>query len=215
MYGRRVPKSHPRIEACGAVDELNAALGLARATSTHDFVSENLLPIQKDLVVLMGELATEIEDLPRYAKDGYALLNPEATAKLEKLIREIEAQNVSFKGLGHTGSDVVFGCAGFGAHNLSSCGTPGLRIERSQSTQEPGDSGLFESAGRPALALCALGGSAGRFSKEIRACRFKLHADEFSPAGSNCPALSPPLQSEGGQSQASKCPRGGFRHRVH
>ncbi len=98
MYGRRVPKSHPRIEACGAVDELNAALGLARATSTHDFVSENLLPIQKDLVVLMGELATEIEDLPRYAKDGYALLNPEATAKLEKLIREIEAQNVSFKG---------------------------------------------------------------------------------------------------------------------
>ncbi len=98
MYGRRVPKSHPRIEACGAVDELNAALGLARATSTHDFVRENLLPIQKDLIVLMGELATEIEDLPRYAKDGYALLNAEATAKLEKLIREIEAQNVSFKG---------------------------------------------------------------------------------------------------------------------
>ena len=30
MYGRRVPKTHPRIEACGAVDELNAALGLAR-----------------------------------------------------------------------------------------------------------------------------------------------------------------------------------------
>jgi cob(I)alamin adenosyltransferase len=29
MYGRRVPKSHPRIAACGAIDELNAALGLA------------------------------------------------------------------------------------------------------------------------------------------------------------------------------------------
>ena len=32
MYGRRVPKSHPRVEAYGTVDELNAALGLARAT---------------------------------------------------------------------------------------------------------------------------------------------------------------------------------------
>ena len=31
MYNRRVPKSHPRVEAYGSVDELNAALGLARA----------------------------------------------------------------------------------------------------------------------------------------------------------------------------------------
>ena len=31
MYNRRVSKCHPRVEACGAVDELNAALGLARA----------------------------------------------------------------------------------------------------------------------------------------------------------------------------------------
>jgi cob(I)alamin adenosyltransferase len=29
--GGRVPKNHPRIEACGAIDELNAALGLAAA----------------------------------------------------------------------------------------------------------------------------------------------------------------------------------------
>ena len=57
MYGRRVPKKHPRVEAYGTVDELNAALGLARATAGNDFVRENLLAIQKDLVVLMGELA--------------------------------------------------------------------------------------------------------------------------------------------------------------
>ncbi len=31
MYNRRVPKTHARVEACGTVDELNAALGLARA----------------------------------------------------------------------------------------------------------------------------------------------------------------------------------------
>jgi hypothetical protein len=27
MYGRRVPKNHPRVETYGTVDELNAALG--------------------------------------------------------------------------------------------------------------------------------------------------------------------------------------------
>jgi len=26
MFNRRVPKDHPRLEACGSVDELNAAL---------------------------------------------------------------------------------------------------------------------------------------------------------------------------------------------
>ena len=30
MYNRRVSKCHPRVEAYGSVDELNAALGLAR-----------------------------------------------------------------------------------------------------------------------------------------------------------------------------------------
>ena len=98
MYGRRVPKSHPRVETCGTVDELNAALGLARATGKEDFVRENLLAIQKDLVVLMGELCVQPEDLERYIKDGYSLVIPGMTAKLDALAREIEEQNISFKG---------------------------------------------------------------------------------------------------------------------
>lgn len=98
MYGRRVSKSHPRVEAYGSVDELNAALGMARATAEHDFIRENLLVIQKDLVTLMGELATAAEDLPRYARDGYALVTPALTTKLDALTKAIEVQNVSFKG---------------------------------------------------------------------------------------------------------------------
>ena len=98
MYGRRVSKCHPRVEAYGSVDELNAALGLARASAGHDFVRENLLLIQKDLVILMGELATAVEDLPRYVKDGYSLVTSQMTHKLDALVKEIEAQKVSFKG---------------------------------------------------------------------------------------------------------------------
>jgi cob(I)alamin adenosyltransferase len=98
MYGRRVPKTHPRVEACGTVDELNAALGMARATATEKFISENLFWIQKSLVDVMGEIGVLTEDLPRYAKDGYSLVTPEMTAKLDALVKEIESQNVSFKG---------------------------------------------------------------------------------------------------------------------
>ncbi|HEY3862616.1 MAG TPA: cob(I)yrinic acid a,c-diamide adenosyltransferase [Verrucomicrobiae bacterium] len=96
MYNRRVSKCHPRVEAYGTVDELNAALGLARASAPGP-VNRALLEIQKDLVILMGELATQPEDLARYAKDGFALVTGELTAKLDLIVREIEAQNVSFK----------------------------------------------------------------------------------------------------------------------
>lgn len=98
MYGRRVSKCDPRVEAYGCVDELNSALGLARASAEHDFVRDNLLFIQQDLVTLMGELATAVEDLPRYVKDGYPLVMSQITSKLDKLIREIEARKIVFQG---------------------------------------------------------------------------------------------------------------------
>ena len=109
MYGRRVSKCHPRVEACGCVDELNAALGLVRASAEHGFVRDNLLTIQKDLVDLMGELATAVEDLPRYVKDGYTLVTPQMTHRLDALVREIEAQSVSFKGWATPGDSLHSG----------------------------------------------------------------------------------------------------------
>ena len=98
MYGRRVSKCHPRVEAYGCVDELNAALGLVRATAEQEFIRTHVLVIQKDLVTLMGELATAVEDLPRYVKDGYSLVTSQLTHKLDSVVKEIEAQSVSFKG---------------------------------------------------------------------------------------------------------------------
>ena len=106
MYNRRVSKCHPRVEAYGSVDELNTAIGLARATATQSLISANLLAVQKDLVTLMGELATLPEDLPRYVKDGFQLVTPAMTIKLDQWVREIEAQNVSFKGWATPGATV-------------------------------------------------------------------------------------------------------------
>src|SRR3974377_517197 len=106
MYGRRVSNSHPRVGTYGCVDELNAALALARATAKQDFVRENILLIQQDLVIVMGELATAVDDLPREVKDGYLLVTSGMTAKLDKLAREIEEEHISFKGWATPGTSV-------------------------------------------------------------------------------------------------------------
>ena len=98
MYGRRVPKTHPRIEANGAIDELNAALGVARATATEEWLRGELFLTQKQLVDVMGELATAPADLERYARDGFMLITPAMTARLDELVKHLEAQKISFKG---------------------------------------------------------------------------------------------------------------------
>jgi cob(I)alamin adenosyltransferase len=90
MYGRRVSKSDPRVEAYGAVDELNAALGLARAASSDEFVSEQILAAQKDLIVLMGELATAHEDRDRYLKDGFKVTSAAMVDRLGAVIVDLE-----------------------------------------------------------------------------------------------------------------------------
>ena len=106
MFGRRVSKCHPRVEACGTVDELNAAIGLARATAGQKFLRENLFLIQKELVILMGEIGVAEADLPRYSKGGYQLVTPVMIAKLDALIQKIEAQKISFKGWATPGENL-------------------------------------------------------------------------------------------------------------
>ncbi len=107
MYNRRVSKCHPRVEAYGSVDELNAAIGMARASTTDPAQNSRLEGIQKDLVILMGELATKAEDLPRYVKDGFSVVTSELTAKIDIIVREIEAQNISFKGWATPGANMA------------------------------------------------------------------------------------------------------------
>jgi cob(I)alamin adenosyltransferase len=63
LYGGRVPKDHLLPEAYGTVDEAQAAIGLARAaTDRGSELDTTLVEVERDLYVLMAELATQPEN---------------------------------------------------------------------------------------------------------------------------------------------------------
>jgi cob(I)alamin adenosyltransferase len=90
MYGRRVPKADARVDAYGCVDELTATLGLARSISNDKFLAEELLAAQKDLIILMGELATAPQDRERYVKDGFHLTTAAIVDRITATIVDLE-----------------------------------------------------------------------------------------------------------------------------
>ena len=60
--GGRVSKTHPRVEAYGDVDEVNAALGLARSIEMMPRVDEIIVTLQRDLFAIGALLATPDRD---------------------------------------------------------------------------------------------------------------------------------------------------------
>jgi cob(I)alamin adenosyltransferase len=84
--GGRVRKDDVRIEACGTVDELNAALGLARCELLPDQIDETLKRVQSELFSVGAELAT-----PEPEKHGLALIGDGHAAQLERAIDELES----------------------------------------------------------------------------------------------------------------------------
>ena len=90
MYGRRLSKADPRVDAYGCVDELSAALGLARSVASDRFISDQIFAVQKDLVVVMGELATASVDRERYLKDGFHFTTSELVDRITAVIFDLE-----------------------------------------------------------------------------------------------------------------------------
>ena len=98
MFGKRVPKTHIRVEAYGTVDELNSVLGIARASGIEPFIAEAIFSIQKELVTLMGELAVAHEDRERYEKSGYEFVKAPMVDHLTGLVDDLEKNHkISFK----------------------------------------------------------------------------------------------------------------------
>lgn len=88
-----MPKSHPRVEAYGDVDELNAAIGFARAIEQMQRLDEVLVPIQRDLFAIGALLATPDRDKMRQHLEK-ARVDEERITQLEHAIddgdRELE-----------------------------------------------------------------------------------------------------------------------------
>ncbi len=82
LGGERISKADPRPRAYGAVDEASAALGLARALSSSNEVTEITIGVQRDLYGLMAELAAEPEHAERFRSID--------TSRVEWLEAEIE-----------------------------------------------------------------------------------------------------------------------------
>lgn len=78
--GARVSKDAPRIEAIGAVDELNSVLGVLLAEPLPDALRARLDGVQNDLFDLGGELSVP----------GHAIMS---AAHVERLERELDRVN--------------------------------------------------------------------------------------------------------------------------
>ena len=88
--GTRVGKDDARVHAYGEVDELNAHLGVARASAADADVDAELVHLQRDLFALGAQLA----DPARRVTDKSAKthLGDDDVARLEQLIDRLEAE---------------------------------------------------------------------------------------------------------------------------
>jgi len=106
MYGRRVAKTHPRVDAYGTVDELNAALGFVRATASDSWVGEMVEATQNELIGLMGELAVDDQDHRKYEESEYNRVTPDQLEHLDGMVARLEAENIRFEGWSTPGANL-------------------------------------------------------------------------------------------------------------
>jgi cob(I)alamin adenosyltransferase len=109
LYGQRVAKDHPQIEAVGAFDELNVALGAVKpllADDARGVASRALLTtVQKNLVALMGELACAESDAARYATSKFEKISADDLRRLDEAVAALEARGLKFDGWATPGAN--------------------------------------------------------------------------------------------------------------
>jgi cob(I)alamin adenosyltransferase len=92
LYGGRVRKDEPAIQVNGAVDEAQAALGLARAEAEPGSELDQLLVrLERDLWVLMAEVATQPRNRHKLVP-GASLVTEEMVAALETTIDDLSSR---------------------------------------------------------------------------------------------------------------------------
>ena len=106
LYGQRVRKDDPQIEAVGAFDELNVEVGAARLAAGAR-VRRLLLEVQGCLVALMGEVSCAERDAGRHAKSTFARLKESDLARLDEEIGRLESKSLRVDGWATPGANAV------------------------------------------------------------------------------------------------------------
>jgi cob(I)alamin adenosyltransferase len=126
LFGHRISKTDIRVEVLGCVDELNAALGMARVAAVKEEWIEVLDIIQEKLIGLMGQLATLPEDAERYQKTGFPMISFEDVDWVIEKAHHWEASGIRFTGWARPGAE---GCQARAAVDFAR--TMARRAERS------------------------------------------------------------------------------------
>jgi len=91
LFGGKVSKTDSQVEALGAVDELNAALGLVRLVMDGEG-AEAVDRVQNWLVTLMGELAMPAGKEKEYDRAKFGRIGREEISWVEKWSKSLEGE---------------------------------------------------------------------------------------------------------------------------
>jgi cob(I)alamin adenosyltransferase len=105
LFGKRIAKTSLRIEALGNVDELNAALGLARSAASDAGWIALIDQLQEKLIGLMGQLAYLPEDEALYVQKKYAAITHADLDWVTAEAHGYEAQGIKFTGWAKPGAE--------------------------------------------------------------------------------------------------------------
>ncbi len=105
LFGRRIAKTALRVEALGCVDELNAALGVARASGANPQWIALIDALQEKLIGLMGQLATLPEDETRYLETKFPLIEMSDVEWVTGEAHQYEARGIRFTGWARPGAE--------------------------------------------------------------------------------------------------------------
>jgi cob(I)alamin adenosyltransferase len=90
--GDRVRKDHPRVEAYGALDELNSLIGLARTEIKGDDLQQLLEDVQRWLFHVGGEMATADDGKGRPARGSVPPVSDSEVEALEQAIDKLDLE---------------------------------------------------------------------------------------------------------------------------
>ena len=125
--GSRLAKDAPRIEAIGAVDELNSSVGVLLAERLPRDVRGCLTDVQHDLFDLGGELSVP----------GHAIMSAGAHPAAGDLARPLQRETAAAQGFRAAGRDARGGLRPRRSRRVPAGGTPRRALSRRRTRRPP------------------------------------------------------------------------------